>query len=151
MERVERSLVHGHIPPVSLRFVFSLLRHLSSNYVYAGGGAKACPYADIDQLTVPYCKVEQEDVRVQAQFRLHPVASSPDVQLLERTLTLWTSFEKYGCSAHLTVDVSRSYTDTGSGPLFEQLERSRRGHDLKPSCQGKLVLRYDSRDTAFVW
>lgn len=128
----------------------TVLRSLS-----IGQGCKICPFNDLPSVTQPYCRANRDELfqRVSLAQTKRLGGSSGDLQqqLLQKTLSLWSSFRQLGCQAP---PFETTYLDKMEQERSErwndQMDRKRRGHEPKKTCDGRLVFEYDNRGKAFV-
>lgn len=71
--------------------------------------------------------------------------------LFSKTLTLYRSYRVHGCLGPASLPVV-PISELGSevDPWLTQLQKIRRGHDPKLTCDGKLIFDYDGEGEAFV-
>lgn len=115
-----------------------------------GQGGKICPFVDIDVATKPHCQVTREDLvrRVQqSNFSQY----SPSSRVFQKTISLWAAFCKEGCGAPPYKDTLLNKVEEQQHTRWNaQMEAGRRGHEAKPTCQGRLVFEYNSAGKALV-
>ena len=106
---------------------------------------------DIGKAQQPHEKATRENLKLcvtrSQQSRLH--GTSVRQTLFEKTLSLYHAYLVHGCLG--PADTSTIVGDFGDDQWAVQTERSRRGHDPKATCNGKLILDYDHNGKAFVW
>ena len=105
--------------------------HNIQTYYCLGQGCKVCPFTDQAVVTQPHCKVTSGDLQ------LSLVHTNLQQQLLSKTLSLWSSLCKLGCGAPLhkpTFYISKEWHRQEEWAT--QLEKARRGHEVKATCAG---------------
>ncbi|KAJ7210349.1 hypothetical protein GGX14DRAFT_363314, partial [Mycena pura] len=116
-------------------------------------GIKACPYADLDALASPHVTASREAIahRLSLEQQEHADCSSSHAILFQKTLSYLAELQKQGCSAPPHEATHYSGEELEERELrMTQLEDARRGHAARPTCNGRLLFRYNSQGRPFV-
>jgi hypothetical protein len=108
---------------------------------------------DIGKAQQPHERATREDLKLcvtqSQQSRLH--GTSAHQTLFEKTLSLYRAYLVHGCLGPADTSTTGAINkDFGDDQWAVQTERSRRGHDPKATCNGKLIFDYDHNGKAFV-
>lgn len=106
-------------------------------------------------MTQPHYRADRKELfqRISGARTKRLGGSSNDLQqqLLQKTLSLWSSFRRLGCQAP---PFEATYFDKSEQERLEQwneqMDRKRRGHEPKKTCDGRLLFEYDHKGKAFV-
>jgi len=93
-----------------------------------------------------HCKVTREDLQLSLSHTKKLLNSSTKLhqELILKTLSLWSSFCKFGCGAPPYEETWRSDMEqTQEGQWNAQKEKARRGHSAKATCDGRLLFEHD--------
>jgi hypothetical protein len=118
-----------------------------------GQGGKACPYTDRSVVTAPHCRASRELLRsrLEKERESRLQSNSPIRDVYEKTLSLWSALTKTGCGAPRDELTIFSGTDLAEHNRHKaQLEATRRGHDTKITCNGRLLFEHDHKDNAYI-
>ena len=147
MRQVTKYLAEKCIRRVSPSFYLGFAHWCFST---SGQGCKVCPYTPISH---PHCKVTREDLCL-SLLHTKKVLHSPislHQQLVLKTLSLWSSFCKFGCGAAPFEETWRSDMEQmREGDWNAQKEKARRGHNAKVTCDGRLLFEYDYEGKPYV-
>ncbi|KAF9061884.1 hypothetical protein BDP27DRAFT_1428444 [Rhodocollybia butyracea] len=120
-------------------------------------GCKACSFADKNLVSVGHTTANCSDLANQLkQYSQHrqlelPTSGSVTKDLFEKTLALWNAFQNVGCSAPLNEDTLYLGEELEARKVQLAIDHDiRRGHTPKPTCQGRVILDYDSKGTPYV-
>lgn len=103
--------------------------------------------------TTPHSSASRDDLRVRIhEDRLTQQANQgPQREIFETTLALWTALQKFGCTGPPQVDTVYSESERAARERhLEIYARIRRGHDAKHTCDGRLLLDYDLRESVII-
>jgi hypothetical protein len=118
-----------------------------------GQGCKICPYNDQVTVTRPHCRATRDDLHRNLTHTQRLLQSPTDLsqQLLMKTLSLWSSFCRIGCSAPPYETTSYLGMERDQVERWNaQKEKARRGHEEKSTCQGRLLFDYNYRGVPYV-
>lgn len=109
---------------------------------YTGQGCKLCPFND-KAVNVSHVKVSRQDLHHHQMLYTQNALQSSDLhhQLRQKTLSLWSALQKFGCGAppyEPTIFSGESLIKQQDWNL--QKQKARRGHDSKPTCEGRIIL-----------
>ncbi|KAJ3816922.1 hypothetical protein F5880DRAFT_1633798 [Lentinula raphanica] len=77
--------------------------------------------------------------------------TSLDRDLFEKTLNYWACLRDYGCSRALQQDTKyEGYELEQYNTIHRSPTKKKRGHEAKPTCQGRIVLKYTSTGRAYL-
>lgn len=101
----------------------------------------------------PHERATRDDLKLRVmqsqRSRLH--GTSAHQALFEKTLSLYRAYLVHGCLGPTDTSCTAiASADFGDDQWVLQNERSRRGHDPKPTCNGRLIFDYDHSGKAFV-
>lgn len=129
------------------------------NMPFLGQGSKVCPKIDLAEARQPHTQATREALKLRLQHSQqlnHP--ESANRALFEKTLSLFRSYRAVGClgpvdSAPNPRDDSSDSDDSDvqEARWKTQMDKNRRGHAPKKTCNGRIVLDYDHTGRAFVW
>ena len=116
----------------------------------SGQGCKVCPYVDMVKARKPHQSVTHEDIKLRVQEQ-QPRKTSAQQALFEKTLSLHRGYRVHGCLGPAEVQLAQDINkDNEDDDWVVQTQKSRRGHDAKLTCGGRLIFDYDHNDKAFV-
>ncbi|KAF9061364.1 hypothetical protein BDP27DRAFT_1235430 [Rhodocollybia butyracea] len=117
----------------------------------------SCSFADKNLVSVGHTTANRSDLANQLkQYSQHwqlelPTSGSVTKDLFEKTLALWNAFQNVGCSAPLNEDTLYLGEELEARKVQLAIDHDiRRGHTPKPTCQGRVILDYDSKGTPYV-
>ncbi|KAH7917224.1 hypothetical protein BV22DRAFT_1026787 [Leucogyrophana mollusca] len=116
-------------------------------------GIKIRPFADRSTMSQLHCRASRDDLRhrleIDCETRKRELI--PYAELRQKTLSLFVALKKNGCGAppfEIACDPVNGTTKRSEWDL--QLEKSRRGHEAKAACDGRLIFEYDRKGIPFV-
>jgi hypothetical protein len=121
--------------------------------IIIGQGCKVCSFSDMDLVREPHCRASRLDLqsRLDIAWKAEHLHSSPTRDIFHKTFALWSALHKQGCGGEPNEPTLYSEAETLQRQIWErQIENGRRGHEPKPTCNGRLIFQYDSRGHAFV-
>lgn len=124
-----------------------------TNTASTGQGSKICPFSDITSLGQVHVQASRKDLaaRLEHEMRMRASSLSPKQKLFQKTLAFFAAFQKQGCGAPpLEETVYEGEEAESRMEWIKQLERVRRGHEPKATCDGRLVFEYDHSGAPFV-
>jgi hypothetical protein len=107
----------------------------------------------MDKAREPHQKATHKDLkRCFTQNQQTPSYLSAHQALFNKTLSLYRTYRAYGCLGPVDpfVTTAANNTNKDDQQWTAQIERSRRGHDPKLACGGKIIFDYDHDGKAFV-
>lgn len=129
-----------------------------STLIYAakhlkGQGCKICPFNDQATTVPPHCRATRDDLYRNLIHTKRLLQSRTDLpqQLLMKTLSLWSSFQRMGCGAPLYEATLYFGTERDGVKRWDaERDKARRGHEAKSTCQGRLLFEYNYQGLAYV-
>lgn len=126
--------------------------------LFLGRGSKVCPKINFSEARQPHTRATREALKLrlqQSQQLSHP--RSAQRALFEKTLSLFRSYRAAGClgpadGSSVPRRSPDSENENGEDAQWQaQMDKNRRGHAPKLTCNGKILLDYDHTGRAFVW
>ncbi|KII83539.1 hypothetical protein PLICRDRAFT_32876 [Plicaturopsis crispa FD-325 SS-3] len=106
---------------------------------------KVCPYGDVDGLKQSHCTASRE---------LLKAALAHTLDTIQRQFTQSTGYPENPIflDSALQAQETQYYGEEAENreAWLQQQENARRGHDPKPTCQGRILFDYDKHGKAFV-
>ncbi|KAJ6478210.1 hypothetical protein C8R45DRAFT_933970 [Mycena sanguinolenta] len=117
-------------------------------------GSKACPFTDLDSLSLPHTAAMREDVkeRLQNDRENRKLFSSPSKDVFMRTVGYLAAIKKLGCSRPLSEETFLLATEEEERETRQiYLQQIRRGYRVTGGiCEGQLVFGYDEDERAYI-
>ena len=101
----------------------------------------------------PHERATRDDLksRIAQDQRSRLYGTSAQQTLFEKTLSLYRAYLVHGCLGPVDMAcVAMTNGDFRDNQWAAQTEKSRRGHDPKFTCNGRLIFDYDNNGKAFV-
>lgn len=119
-----------------------------------GQGVKACPFVDMSAVSKPHCKPTTEDLLAQMQEK-HSRGmfnQSTHVLILRKTVAYFMGLQRQGCGFPPCEQTNYNTEEIAArDSLQEARKRERRGHDSKPTCDGRLLYKIRQDGRPYIW
>ncbi|KAJ3718511.1 hypothetical protein C8R42DRAFT_554160, partial [Lentinula raphanica] len=115
-------------------------------------GVKICPYLASSLKEQTHTSGSRDQCTFDLECEQRERTTSLDRDLLEKTLNYWAYLRDNGCGREL--QQTTHYADhelDHYNVVHASPRKKKRGHQPKPTCEGRIVLRYTSNERPYLW